>query len=152
VGGKSSWWVGLTTLPATSTDWRLVLNEARHWNTCVRLRIWSPKACWIIVRVSVALFPRLAQNVMHTRWSFLLSIMKIATGQVHYSQINSVKTANVHPATCSFVHWLIRHGITTIFLCFALPQMLYRWRHQSGMFWIPPRVLKPRSLNLLENS
>jgi hypothetical protein len=23
--------------------------------------------------------------------------------------------------------------------CFALPQLLYRWRHQSGIFWIPPR-------------
>jgi hypothetical protein len=25
--------------------------------------------------------------------------------------------------------------------CFALPQLLYRWRHQSGIFWIPPRML-----------
>jgi hypothetical protein len=23
---------------------------------------------------------------------------------------------------------------------FALPQLLYRWRHQSGIFWIPPRT------------
>jgi hypothetical protein len=22
---------------------------------------------------------------------------------------------------------------------FVLPQLLYRWRHQSGIFWIPPR-------------
>jgi hypothetical protein len=25
--------------------------------------------------------------------------------------------------------------------CFALPQLLYRWRHQSGIFWIPPSTL-----------
>jgi hypothetical protein len=25
--------------------------------------------------------------------------------------------------------------------CFALPQLLYRWRHQSGTFWIPPRTI-----------
>jgi hypothetical protein len=25
--------------------------------------------------------------------------------------------------------------------CFALPQLLYRWRHQSGIFWIPPRTV-----------
>jgi hypothetical protein len=31
------------------------LNQACHWNTRVRLKIWSPQACWIIVRVSVAL-------------------------------------------------------------------------------------------------
>jgi hypothetical protein len=24
---------------------------------------------------------------------------------------------------------------------FALPQQLYRWRHQSGIFWIPSRML-----------
>jgi hypothetical protein len=24
--------------------------------------------------------------------------------------------------------------------CFALPQLLYRWPHQSGIFWIPPRI------------
>jgi hypothetical protein len=24
---------------------------------------------------------------------------------------------------------------------FVLPQLLYRWRHQSGIFWIPPRML-----------
>jgi hypothetical protein len=24
--------------------------------------------------------------------------------------------------------------------CFALPQLLYRWRHQSGIFWTPPRT------------
>jgi hypothetical protein len=24
--------------------------------------------------------------------------------------------------------------------CFALPQLLYRWRHQSGIFWVPPRI------------
>jgi hypothetical protein len=33
-------------------------------------------------------------------------------------------------------HWLTRHGSSTIYRCFALPQLLYRWRHQSGIFWI----------------
>jgi hypothetical protein len=26
--------------------------------------------------------------------------------------------------------------------CFALLQLLYRWRHQSGIFWIPPRTFR----------
>jgi hypothetical protein len=26
--------------------------------------------------------------------------------------------------------------------CFALPQLLYRWRHLSEIFWIPPRIFK----------
>jgi hypothetical protein len=30
------------------------------------------------------------------------------------------------------------HSLTCLDRCFALPQLLYRWRHQSGIFWIPP--------------
>jgi hypothetical protein len=25
---------------------------------------------------------------------------------------------------------------------FVLPQLLYRWRHQSGIFWIPPCIVR----------
>jgi hypothetical protein len=25
--------------------------------------------------------------------------------------------------------------------CFVIPKLLYRWRHQSGIFWIPPRIV-----------
>jgi hypothetical protein len=32
---------------------------------------------------------------------------------------------------------LTRHISPTIFRCFALLQLLYRWRHQSRIFWIP---------------
>jgi hypothetical protein len=28
-----------------------------------------------------------------------------------------------------------------IYWCFALPQFLYRWWHQSGIFWVHPRML-----------
>jgi hypothetical protein len=37
----------------------------------------------------------------------------------------------------------IEHGIHSLACwdrCFALPQLLYRWRHQSGIFWKPPRI------------
>jgi hypothetical protein len=47
-----------------------------------------------------------------------------------------VKTAHVHPATCNLAHWLTRHGSPTIYRCFALPELLYRWRHQSEIFWM----------------
>jgi hypothetical protein len=56
---------------SSSTDVRLLLNLVCHWNTCVQLKIWSPKACWIIVRVCIVLFPRLAQNLTHIHCSFL---------------------------------------------------------------------------------
>jgi hypothetical protein len=49
------------------------------------------------------------------------------------------KTAHVHPATCNLAHWLTRHGSPTIYRCFAVPQLLYRKRHQSEIFWIYPR-------------
>jgi len=31
----------------------------------------------------------------------------------------------------NFAGWLAKHGSPTIYRCFALPQLLYRWRHQS---------------------
>jgi hypothetical protein len=31
------------------------------------------------------------------------------------------------------------HSLACLVQCFALPQLLYRWRHQSGIFWISPR-------------
>jgi hypothetical protein len=55
-------------------------------------------------------------------------------------QINGVKTTHFHPATCNFAYWLTRYGSPTIYRCFTLPQLLYRWRHQSGIFGIPPRI------------
>jgi hypothetical protein len=32
------------------------------------------------------------------------------------------------------------HSLACLNRCFALPQLLYRWRHQSGIVWIPPRI------------
>jgi hypothetical protein len=32
------------------------------------------------------------------------------------------------------------HSLVCWDRCFTLPQLLYRWRHQSGIFWIPPRA------------
>jgi hypothetical protein len=79
---------------------------------------------------------RLAQNLMHTRCSFLWSIVKMATGHVQDSKQTRVKTVHFHPATCNLAHWLTRRGSATMHRCFLLPQLLYRWRHQSGKFWI----------------
>ena len=78
--------MGLPLCSSLLTDVRPVLNPACHWNACSRLKLWSLKACWIIVRVSVALFPRLAQNLMHIRCSFLWSIVKMP--QVTYTTPN----------------------------------------------------------------
>jgi hypothetical protein len=32
------------------------------------------------------------------------------------------------------------HSLACWYRCFALSQLLYRWRHQSRIFWIPPRI------------
>jgi hypothetical protein len=32
------------------------------------------------------------------------------------------------------------HSLVCRDRCFALQHLLYRWRHQSGIFWIPPRI------------
>jgi hypothetical protein len=71
---------------------------------------------------------------------FFWSIVKISTDHVHDSKQTLVETAHFHPATCNLAHWLIRHVSPTIYQCFALPQLLNRWRHQSGIFWMQPRI------------
>jgi hypothetical protein len=127
IGATISWVVQLMGLPvcsSSSTDMRLVLNQACHWNTCVQLKIWSPNACWVNVRISVVLHPSLEQNLMHTHCSFLWSIVQTTTGHVHNSKWTCVKTVHVHPATWNLAHWLTRHGSPIIHWCFALPQLL----------------------------
>jgi hypothetical protein len=57
-------------------------------------------------------------------------------------QVNTCGNFHVHPAMCNLAHWLTRHRNPTIYRCFALPQLLYWWRHQSGMFWIPLRIYR----------
>jgi hypothetical protein len=32
------------------------------------------------------------------------------------------------------------HSLACWDRCFALPQLPYRWRHQSRIFWIPPSI------------
>jgi len=130
--------VGLPVYSLLSTDVWLVLNQVCYWNTCVRLKLWSPKPWWIILRVSIALFPRLAQNLIHTRCSFLWSIVKIAMGHIHNSKQMRVKTAHIILPMWNLARWLAKHGSPTIYRCFALPQLLYRWRHQYGKFCINP--------------
>ena len=132
--------VGLPVCSSLSTDVWLVLNRVCHWNTCVWLKFWSLKPCWIILGVSVTLFPRLAQNLMHTHCSFLWSIMKIATGHVHNSKQTCVKTAHIILPTWNLACWLAKHGSPTVYRCFTLPQLLYRWRHQYEKFWLIPCI------------
>jgi hypothetical protein len=44
---------------------------------------------------------------------------------------------------CNLAHLLTRHGSPTVYRYFALPQLMYRRRHQSEIFWIPPRITSP---------
>jgi hypothetical protein len=48
-----------------------------------------------------------------------------------------VKTAHFHPTMCNLPHCPTTHGSPTIYRCFALQLLLYRWRHQSKIFYIP---------------
>jgi hypothetical protein len=80
-------------------------------------------------------------SVMHTRCSFLWSIVKIATGHVHDSKQTRVKAAHFILPTWNLARWLTRYGSLTMHLCFELPQLLCRWRHQSGKFLDQPMYL-----------
>jgi hypothetical protein len=72
--------------PHQSRRFLSALNRACHSNTRVRLKLSSPSACIIIARISVALFPRFAQNLMLLLCRFL---REIASGQIHNSNKRS---------------------------------------------------------------
>jgi hypothetical protein len=44
------------------------------------------------------------------------------------------------------------HSLACWDRCFNLPQLLYRWRNQSGIFWIPPRTSKSRNSTTQPNT
>jgi hypothetical protein len=104
------------------------------WTFSVRLMLFSPNACLVIVRVSVAHIRRLAQNLMHI-WR------RIHREIASRLRIKGRKYQYIHPAACHFVHWLSRYASTTgiTYRCFALLQLLYRWHHQSRKLWISHR-------------
>jgi hypothetical protein len=113
----------------------LVLNRACHWNTYVTQDL-VPEGLLNHREALCSTFPKTGTC------SFLRSIVKFPTGHIHDSTQTRVKTAHFHPATCNLAHWLTRHGSPTIYRCFELPQFLYRWRHQFGIFSIPPRIFR----------
>jgi hypothetical protein len=53
-------------------------------------------------------------------------------------QINACENCPRPPSYVQLGTLTTRHGSSTIYRCFALPQLQYRWQHQSGKLWIPP--------------
>jgi hypothetical protein len=131
--------VQLVGLPVclSPTDVRLVLNQAFHWNTWVQPKIWLMNH-WEGLHST---FPKIdTKSDAHLLFLFLIHSENCHRSHTRL-QIHSVKTAHVHPTTCKFAHWLTRHG-SPIYWCFALPQLLYRWRHQSPVFCIQPHMIR----------
>jgi hypothetical protein len=77
---QRKWWTCSWLCSSPVAFFRSALNRICHLNTCVRLMLSSPNAYLVIGRVSVAFFPRFAQNLM----LFLYRIHReIASGQIH---------------------------------------------------------------------
>jgi hypothetical protein len=71
------------------------------WTFRVRLTLSFPNASLVIPKVSVALFPRLARNVM----LFLRRIHReIASGQTYDSKYKDAKSQQIYPAAWNVVH------------------------------------------------
>jgi len=58
---------------------------------------------------------------------------------------NVCKPAHVILPMLNLACWLTKHGSPTIYRCFTLPQLLYRWWHEYGKFWINPFILRKHS-------
>jgi hypothetical protein len=92
-----------------------------------RLMLSSPNTCLITGKVSVVLFGRFAQNLMH----ILCRVRhEIASGQIHDSKEKDVRSQHFHPAAWNIVHLLPRYDSTsTIIYRWIEPlQLLYRWQ------------------------
>jgi hypothetical protein len=64
--------------------------------------------------------------------------------------LKKLRAASSHVFTQSLQNFAVEHGFHSLACwdrCFALLQLLRRWRHQFGIFWIPPRsrLLVPNS-------
>jgi hypothetical protein len=92
------------------------------------------------------------QTVLYVTVQIYESISQIfrtyATGHVNDTKQTRVKTAHFHSATCNLARWLTRHSIPNIYRCSTLPQLLYIWCHQSGIFWILPRMFLASHITL----
>jgi hypothetical protein len=64
---------------------------------------------------------------------------KCEAGHCHGEAVRSV-LAKVRGVLARFHAVAGIHSLACWDQCFARPQLLYRWRHQSGIFWIPPRT------------
>jgi hypothetical protein len=67
--------------------------------------------------------------------SFLAKVLGSVFASFHALLQNFAVEPRIHSYTC----WN---------RCFTLPQLLYIWWHQSGIFWIPPRSKAVLILNL----
>ena len=73
---------------SSSIEVLLVLKRLYHSKHCVLLIHTSPKACWSVFHVSVAVFPSLKQNFTHTHTlcsskSFFFTTYKIVIRSLH---------------------------------------------------------------------
>jgi hypothetical protein len=76
--------------------------------------------------------------------SALISFLEIGSHRVP-NQGSTVGATSSRVSTQSTQNVAVEPGIHSLACwdrCLALPQLLYRWRNQSGIFWIQPR--KPR--------
>jgi hypothetical protein len=54
--------------------------------------------------------------------------------------------ASYHVVAAKIAVEPVLHSLASWKRCFALPQLLYRRLHQTGLFWVPPRTLGTRWL------
>jgi hypothetical protein len=99
---------------------------------------FSPNACLVSARVSVALVPRFAHNLM----LFILSDPSRSRlrPDTRLQIKGRKKIQRFHPTAWNFIYKFPRYGSTIIYHSIALLQLLYRWQHRSWKFWIPPLI------------
>ena len=133
--------VGLPVCSSSSTDGRPALNRACHWNTCVRFEALVPEALLNHFEDFRSTFPKICtKSDAHSLFLSLIhcQIRRASRTRLHTTRI---KTDYAIPHTWNLASRLAKHGCPTIYRCLALRQLLCRWWHQSGKFWIHPHIM-----------
>jgi hypothetical protein len=104
-----------------------------HSDYHIQLMFSSLNTFLINNRVSVTLFPRFAQNLIHTHCQIH---HKITSGQMHDPNKTMQKNLHFHPAAWNFVHWFQWYASIFFYHYTALLLLLYTWQHQSHKLWI----------------
>jgi hypothetical protein len=80
------------------------------------------------------------QKLLGKNWSVRRSIVMVKQPGLFSPKYGATSSHVFTQSTQNFALEPRIHSLACLDQCFALTQLMYRWRHQSGILWTPPRT------------